>query len=162
MKFDRMNRYLIRAVKYLMWLIVIFIVLYALMTVTGTARVDARQAWTEIYSSSRGVTMIVVIVLLAAAYPSFGFVRRRVNAGITKDRESILRAFGESGFSLVVEGSSQMVFKASAPAKKIRLLWEDTITVTADGEDRVILEGIRRETVRIEFRLNSYTRQWEN
>lgn len=155
------NRYFVRALKYLVWLIVLFVALYALMMVTGTSRVSAQQAWMEVYSSSRGILMMIVIVLLAAAYPFFGFVRRTVNAGITDDRDSILRAFNESGFTLAWESPAQMVFKASAPIKKLRLLWEDTITVTADGDGRIILEGIRRETVRIEFRLNSYTRQWE-
>lgn len=149
------NRYFIRAVKYLIWLTVLFVLLYAFMIFTGTAR-SGMGAWNEILATRRGIIMLIAIVLLAAAYPTFGFVRRTANAGIEKDRDSILRAFRESGFSLAWEDGGNMVFKASTPLKKVVTLWEDTIKVTADGEDRIVLEGIRNETVRIQFRLSSY------
>ena len=67
-------------------------------------------------------------------------------------RDDILRVAHRGGFSLVSETPGQMVFRASSPAKKALLLWEDTITVTQQG-DQLVIDGIRKEVVRMEFRL---------
>lgn len=48
-----------------------------------------------------------------------------------------------------------MVFRASSPLKRALLLWEDRIAVT-DAGGSVVLDGIRKEVVKAEFRLRSH------
>lgn len=156
-----MNRYLIRAVKYFLWLTVLFVVIFMLLNMTGTANAEAGQGFKALLNSSRGITMLVVIVVLSALYPRFGFVSRIVNADLHRNREAIVRAFSDSGFTLASEDGEHMSFKASMPGKKAMMLWEDTIVVTAVADGRVNIEGLRKEAVKAEFRLNSFVRNEE-
>ena len=99
--------------------------------------------------------MLAVIVVVAAFYPKFGFARRTVAADFTGDRELILSTFRANGFSLFREQDGTMVFRSSSPLKRALLLWEDRIAVT-DAGGSVVLDGIRKEVVKAEFRLRSH------
>ena len=153
-----MKTYIVRAAKYLSWLALLFALVFALMVSTGTSRVGAGEALHELFGSSRGMLMIVAIVVLALLYPRFGFTRRSVRADLRADRERILQTLHASGYSLAAESEGEMTFRASSPLKRALLLWEDRITVTADG-DSITLDGIRKEVVRAEFRLRSFLEQ---
>lgn len=72
-----MKTHIVRAVKYLIWLALLFTLVFALMISTGTSRVGAGEALHELFGSSRGMLMIATIVVLALLYPRFGFTRRR-------------------------------------------------------------------------------------
>ncbi len=121
------------------------------MLATGTSRADAGRDLAELFGSQRGRLMLAVIVVVAAFYPKFGFARRTVAADFTGDRELILSTFRANGFSLVREQDGTMVFRASSPLKRALLLWEDRIAVT-DAGGSVVLDGIRKEVVKAEFR----------
>ena len=153
-----MKTHIVRAVKYLIWLALLFTLVFALMISTGTSRVGAGEALHELFGSSRGMLMIATIVVLALLYPRFGFTRRSVRADLKADRERILQTLHTSGYSLVAESEGTMIFRASSPLKRALLLWEDRIAVTADGES-ITLDGIRKEVVRAEFRLTSFLEQ---
>ncbi len=53
-----------------------------------------------------------VIVVLAALYPKFGFITRRVEGDVEEHREQILNAFRSAGFELVGEEEGVMRFRA--------------------------------------------------
>ncbi|MDD3108385.1 MAG: hypothetical protein PHV49_04145 [Alistipes sp.] len=154
-----MNRktYFIRSFKYLIWLLLLFTALFLLMLSTGTSRADVGQSLSELFLSQRGQWMLVVILILAAFYPRFGFTVRRVDAKGDAVRQTILETLASNGYSLQQESAEEMVFRASAPLKRILLLWEDQITVRLDAPAQQIeIDGIRKEVVRIEFRLRSF------
>ena len=133
--------YIVRSLKYLVWLLLLFTLVFTLMLATGTSRADAGRDLAELFGSQRGRLMLAVIVVVAAFYPKFGFARRTVAADFTGDRELILSTF--------------RVFRASSPLKRALLLWEDRIAVT-DAGGSVVLDGIRKEVVKAEFRLRSH------
>lgn len=147
--------YIVRSLKYLAWLLILFAVIFTLMQLSGTSRPDAGRDLAELFGSQRGRLMLVVIVVLAAFYPKFGFTRRTVAVDFTTDRELILRTFHAGGYSLAGEHGPVMVFRASSPLKRAMMLWEDRITVT-DAGGSVVLDGIRKEVVKAEFRLRSF------
>lgn len=48
-----MKTHIVRAVKYLIWLALLFTLVFALMISTGTSRVGAGEALHELFGSSR-------------------------------------------------------------------------------------------------------------
>lgn len=144
-----MKTYLIRSLKYLLWLVILFVAIFTIMSLTGTSR---EGALSEIFTTRRGVMMLCMIVVLALLYPRFGFTRRDVRANMPADRDTLIETFRESGFALRDETPGRMVFRAATGFKRLMLLWEDTITVESDDK-YIALEGIRKEVVRLEFRL---------
>ena len=149
-----MKTHIVRAVKYLIWLALLFTLVFALMISTGTSRVGAGEALHELFGSSRGMLMIATIVVLALLYPRFGFTRRSVRADLKADRERILQTLHTSGYSLVAESEGTMIFRASSPLK--RALKDAAFSFQPYW---ITLDGIRKEVVRAEFRLKSFLEQ---
>lgn len=146
-----MKKYLCSSLKYLLKLTLLMMAIYAAMYATGTLGIT-----TDELLGTKGVVLVVAIVALAAAYPSYGFVRRSSKASMVDDREKILSAMRQNGYSLCRESGDQMVFRASSPAKRIWYLGDDKITVTANTNGGVELYGIRKEVVQAEFRITSH------
>ncbi len=149
-----MRTYLIRSIKYLIWLALLLALIFVLMICTNTTRTSGEQMLYELFHTHRGWIMIGLLVILAFLYPRFGFTSRRLNGSILVNRDNILGVAHRDGFGLVSETPDQMVLRASGLGKKAILLWEDLITVTQQG-DQFVIDGIRKEVVRMEFRLKS-------
>lgn len=150
-----MNRYFIRAVKYLVWLVILFFLVFTLMIATGTSRLGAEESLTALFGSQRGLLMLGMILILSLLYPKFGYTTCVVKANLADNRDNILKVFDMGGYKLESESPGRMVFRAESPVRKALMLWEDTIVVTAD-DNYIFIDGIRKETVRAEFRLKSF------
>ncbi len=148
-------KYLIRSVKYLVALTVLYLAVLLLMTLMRTSLLSPAETLAMLVHSTRGQVLIAVVVVLAALYPRFGFVRRRVAGSLAADREQIVRAFETEGFALSSERPGELVFRGGSLLKRLGLLFEDEIRVTQQGDD-MQLDGIRRGVARIAYRLGSY------
>ena len=152
------QKYILRAVKYLIRLTVMLAALFALMVFTGMSRVPADRFIDEMLLTPRGILMLAVLVGVSAFYPSFGYISRTIAGDPVRHREAILHALMQGGYSLVTEENNRMVFRASSPARRIMLLGEDPVTVTA-GEGQIVVSGHRKAVVMGEFRLRGYMQE---
>ena len=155
---NMMKQYLIRSAKYIVWFFLLFVVVFLLMILTGGSQVGPAESLDLLFGSSRGTIMICAIVFLALLYPRYGFVRREVAADLYENREALLTAFSRSGYRLVSESESEWVFRVTSGLKRALLLWEDTIRVVPTPTG-FTLEGLRREAVKVEFRLRPLLRE---
>ena len=147
------KRYALRAAKYFVYLLGLFIVLYALLILTGYSSWETLGRVTA--SGSRLWLLLAAFVGLPLLYPLFGFVTRTVRADFDGSKEIILRTMALNGFKPVEEGDGRMVFRAATAAGKLRLLYEDRITLTRD-DNYIVIEGPRKEVVKTEFRLKTF------
>ena len=148
-------KYLIRSVKYLLALVVLYLAVLMLMTLTRTSLLSPAESLSMLVHSTRGQLLIAAVVVLAALYPRFGFISRRVGGNLRTDREQIVRAFETEGFALRRETPGELVFRGGSLIKRLGLLFEDEIRVTQQG-DGLVLDGIRRGVARAAYRLGSY------
>ena len=126
-----------------------------LMSRTGMSMLTPRQMMSVLWLTWRGRALMAAVAVWAAVYPRVGFVRRRLSADYESDRERIMNAFVRSGYVLVREEGRRMTFRAAGPLHRLRLLFEDEVTLADDG-DGVTVEGIRRSVAEIAMRLNTY------
>lgn len=137
------------------------VVLYAaamwLMSKTGATMLTARQMAMNLLCTARGIVLIAVVVVWAAVYPKVGFVVRRVEGDTEEDGERILNAFLKSGYVPAGRRDDKLIFRAASPLRRLRLLFEDEITVTQYGQ-WIELTGIRRSVAEVEMRLGSFIR----
>lgn len=152
-------KYLIRSVKYFFALCVLFIALTWLMTATSALTLEG--VLYEMFHTDRYLRVMIVIVALAAAYPRFGFVVRKVEGDVELNREQIVNAFRAAGFSLRAEEDGVMTFRADNFMQKLMLLGEDEIKVSQYGQ-WITLDGIRRGVARVQYRLESYLQMTRN
>lgn len=150
-------KYFIRALKYFCALCVLCMLIMLLNRLAGTSTLTIRETFYVMFHTPRGMLLPVVIIVLAAFYPRFGFVTRRVEGDVEKDREQILNAFRVAGFSLRSEQDGVMTFRADSPLRKLTLLWEDEIKVSQYGQ-WIEIDGIRRGVARVQYQLDSYLR----
>ena len=150
-------RYFVRSLKYLVLLALLYVGLVWLNHLLGAA--PGVSPWLQIKAqlfSDQGRVMVGVFFVLAALYPRFGFVRRRV-AGYDAERDDVRlhNAMQLFGFRHVGERDGRQIFRAEGYVKRLSLMWEDEIEVYTEG-DAVVLCGLRRTVVRIAYQLEAY------
>lgn len=149
-----MKRYLVRSVKYLIALCVLYVALMWLMHISSSRQITFIEEWQLLFSTWRGYMMVVALLLLAAAYPKFGFVRRRVVGNIIADREQIETAFRVAGFVAVSDEGGELLFRAHG-VRRLTMLFEDDVVVRQVG-DELEFDGLRRATVPIAYTVERY------
>lgn len=148
-------KYLIRSLKYFVALCVLCVVLMALMILTGSSNLTAEETIYLMFHSDRFVLLGVAMVVLAAAYPRFGFITRRVEGDVEQHRTQINNALHTAGFRLVKEEDGGLFFRGDGLLKRLSLLFEDEISVRQYGQ-WIEIEGIRRGVAKAWYLLDSY------
>lgn len=148
-------KYLVRSLKYFVALCVLCVVLMALMILTGSSNLTAEETIYLMFHSDRFVLLGVAMVVLAAAYPRFGFITRRVEGDVEQHRTQINNALHTAGFRLVKEEDGVLFFRGDGLLKRLSLLFEDEISVRQYGQ-WIEIEGIRRGVAKAWYLLDSY------
>lgn len=143
------GQYITRAIKHFVKMMLLIVGIYALMYYTNTLAITQEELL-----GTRGIVLLVALVALSAAYPSYGFITRTSKASLTLNREAILRAFSQSGYTLTGESKDELIFRASAPLKRIRYMGDDAVTVRQMDDNHIAISGIRKEVVQVEFRIS--------
>lgn len=152
-----MNTYILRSLKYIIKMVVLLGLLFVAMALTKTSAVSGEQLFTELFFSTKGLILLCALLAVAAAYPKFGFVKRDVRANMDEQRERIVNVFAACGYELEQHDNNKMTFRAMGKLKRALMMWDDAIDVESDGNYPSI-SGVRKEVVRVEFKLNSYLR----
>lgn len=150
-------KYIIRSLKYLLVLCVLYVALMWLSSIsTYGGAVDTMTLLRAQLASDRGVWLVVAFVALALFYPKFGYVRRVIEgADMDADRVRIDNAMQLYGFKFAEVRDGGLVYRAEGVVRRVILLFEDEIVVRRT-EGGVEVEGKRREAVRIIFQLSAY------
>ncbi|MCH5305524.1 MAG: hypothetical protein J1E79_03500 [Rikenella sp.] len=149
-----MHRYGIRAMKYALFLVILFFVLFGVMRAFGSV-----ASWDLIWHSERKWMLLGAVVFFALLYPFFGYTRRRLTFRADKRAAEVERVMEMCGFRRIetdTHGPDAMLFEAEGAVKRAALMWEDRIEITTDPEGASYIEGNRKEVVKAAFRLGTY------
>ncbi len=150
------GRYIIRAVKYFIQLMVILAVIIAILIVAKVVDSDISKIFVNGYDSLWQIALMMAC--FAAIYPRFGYGRRQaIVPGSDDEVEPVLRRVmeahgyveeGDSSHSLRMTGTEIRCFRKKSVTARLTRLWEDRISVErcATGFE---LEGISRDVVRL-------------
>ena len=139
-----MKRYIIRSVKYFLYLIIIMTLLLAILVLLGLAEADPAEIFVGGYSSYWKIGL--AFLALAAIYPRFGYSKNEIISGVEL-KPLILSVMDSLGYKLRSEEGDTMVFIKRSPLDRALRMWEDAIsfTKTEAGYD---IEGHTKEMVR--------------
>ncbi len=149
-----MKRYPIRAAKYAVYLIILFFILFALLRAFGSA-----SPMSVLWTTSRGLMFLGVVVVFALLYPFFGFTRKRLTFNAAERADDVERIMAMCGFKRIgseTRPADDMLFEAASTAKKVAMMWEDQVRITTDADGVSFIEGNRKEVVRAAFRMGTY------
>lgn len=162
-----MGVYFRRAVKYFIFLCVIYLAVMAAMYFTGNLAMPVEaDFWQtlnmQLFYTEKGRLMLPAVLLLALCYPRFGFVLRVVSpCSFVENFTQIENAFKASGFRLVERSEREAHFESEGLWQSLGYLKEDRVVVR-QVENGVEIEGIRRATVKIVWRLDGYMSHLKN
>ncbi|MDE5622836.1 MAG: hypothetical protein K2I59_07650 [Alistipes sp.] len=153
-------RYFIRSLKYFCALCVLLAVLIAFNLNTGIASLSLKETLYVMFHTPRGAMLPAAVVLLAALYPKFGFIARRIEGDTAKHRTQIVNAMLASGYSLRSETDGVLHFRTDSPVQRAAMLFDDEVTARQEGSC-ILLAGNRRGVARAAYRLDSYIQRLE-
>ena len=141
-------RYLIRAAKYFVYLMVILTLIIAALIACGIVESDISQIFVNGYDSLWQIALLMAV--FALVYPRFGFsTRRAIIPG--SDEEiipGVIRTMEERGYALASRDGSSLTFRKRGVLNRAFKMWEDTLTFTrsASGYD---IEGLTRDLAHV-------------
>ena len=141
-------RYVIRAAKYFVQLLVILSLIIAILMVAKIVDTDISQIFVNGYDSLWQIALLMLA--FAAMFPRLGYARREaVVGGSDEEVYPVLeRVMTAHGYSREMRTDGKVCYRKVAFGDRLTRLWEDRITV-----DRVAtgfgLEGYNRDVVRL-------------
>lgn len=107
-------------------------------------------------AETRGKMFIVAMVLLAAFYPLFGFMKKRVEGcNYERDAARIDNAMRAYGFKLVEDRGDVKIYGADSLLRRLTLMFEDRIVLHITNEG-IEMQGLRRSVARVAYQLEVY------
>ena len=152
-------RYFIRAVKYFIYFTLLFIVIMAILVLTGAAEGDISTMFKGGYSALWKIALIFAVI--SAIYPSVGFIRKEamIPGSWEEDKDAIKAFMAGRGYTLELEDTGTMSFRKKGTGRFTRM-YEDRIVFTAKIGG-VELEGMRKDVIRLAMGLESRFRREE-
>lgn len=147
-----MIKHLIRSVKYLIFISVLFAIVVAVVFLTSTPAPGV-QPW-DLFKWKQ---VIVFFVAIAAVYPFFGYWKKEVavSDSFAANPAALRGVFGNLHFEVSKEEPGKVVFHHRNVLIRFLRLFEDSITVEiTDGF--MTIEGQRKDVVRI-----AHAIEWE-
>ena len=149
MKIHDSTKYLIRSIKYFFYFAIIVALMVGALILVGAVEgnIDTifRGGWNSIWK------MAILFAVVAAIYPKLGFIKRE--AITTKPwaevRQEVIDLFKERNYIRESEDATQITFRYKNVAGRISKMFEDRITVNADKDGVVELEGLRKDVMRL-------------
>lgn len=150
-----MERYTVRAVKYLVAVCVLYVGLsWVMHQYNNPFGITFLQRMEYNFEGWRGLGMVVAVIALALTYPYFGYVKRAVEGNIVVDREQINRAADFTGLKLVAETEGELIYRAVG-LRRVVMLFEDEVRVRQCG-DKIEVSGLRRIAARMALDAERY------
>ena len=145
--------YIRRALKYFLQITFIFVVIIAILMLTGMVSKDVAVAFRNGWTSLGYIA--IAFGVMSAAYPYFGYGKRKVTvAGDPAEHwAAIEEAMKLRGYVQEVSPEGQRSYHLASPVSRLARLWEDRITITPvlGGFEA---EGLVRDLARVVSTLN--------
>ena len=133
-------KYLVRAVKYFCWFLILFTLLIGVLVLTKFVPADIDTMFIKGWISVAEIAGVFVV--FSAVYPKFGYVTRKVSipgewAEVGPQVKEFFRERGD--YVIESEEEGKICLRSNSRAVRIARLWEDRITVT------FVLGGVEME-----------------
>ena len=154
-------RYLIRALKYLVYFVVLFFVIVGIIWLI-TPKAEGGFSLSGMFQPGALPKIAILFLVIAAAYPYFAFTKRKVYLGgsFAEKRDAILACFEQWGYEIEKEESGQISFRLKSKTGRFTRMYEDRIVIDTQ-EEPIVLNGYRRDIDRMARNINYHLAQNE-
>ena len=137
-------KYLIRAVKYFFYFAILTTLIILALILIGAVEGNIETIFEDGYNSVWKIALFFALV--AAVYPKFGFVRRKLNttADWNTIKDKAIAYFQEKPFIMESETADAVTFRRRGTISRLTKMFEDRITLCRT-EEGYVLEGLRKD-----------------
>lgn len=141
-------QYFIRAVKYFFYFAILTSLILLALVLIGAVEGNIETMFKDGYNAIW--KMAIFFVLVAAVYPKFGFLNRRLYIDGDWDtlKNTAMTYMAERRYILVSESDNEMTFRCKDITSRISKMYEDFV-VLKKVEDGFVLEGLRKDVIRL-------------
>lgn len=142
-------KYFIRAVKSLLYFVVVFAVIVGILYFVMERPKGIALA--DMFQEGSLPKLVLFFIAFGAVYPAVSFFKRKVYAGedYAKCRPIILSAMEDLGYEVEDETPETVTFRQKKMVNRIfRLFCEDRIVITV-SDNPFTVEGYRKDVMRI-------------
>ena len=141
-------KYIIRALKYFCYLIIVLTIIITALILTGFVEGDLSKLFVNGYDSLWQIALVMLV--FAAIYPHFGFSSRTVHVyGSAEElRSDVTQAMERLGYRRESEKDGGWTFRRRSALSRALKMWEDRITLTPSGAGLTV-EGLTRDLARV-------------
>ena len=145
-----MVRYLVRAVKYFLYILILLALVIAALVMFHVVEPNLATMFKNGYNSLWQI--LVMFGVLALVYPFFGYMKKGalVPGEYSEIAPEVKDVMSERGYVLVEEEGENMVFRRRDFLSRLTRSFEDKLTFTRDVAGFYV-EGLRKDVVRIVY-----------
>ena len=142
-------KYLVRAIKYFFYFAFLTSVIIGALVLVGVVEgnIDTmfRGGWNAIWK------MMILFAVVASVYPKVGFIKREAVTGNSWDaiRNDFTAYMRERHYDLESDDDKIVTFRYRGVAGKFSRMYEDRITIDVTTEGVLVIEGLRKDVLRI-------------
>lgn len=145
-------KHITRSLKYLVKLLLLVVGIYAVMYATDTLGTSMDELL-----GAKGIVLVVALVAVAAAYPTYGFISRTTKASFVRDKGDIIEVMHREGYALANQSEEELVFRSARPLTRLWAMGDDKVVVRPEGDEMISILGKRKVVVEAAFRIESIT-----
>ena len=121
------QQYITRAAKYLVYLVIVFILVIGIFALTTKQSFN----FSSLFREGTEIQILIFLLAMSFIYPFFGFAKKRVylNKTFVQDKEKIVDVFTRNNFVAEYEGPECMTFRHKSVFMRLMRMFEDKITV---------------------------------
>ena len=147
-------KYVVRAVKYFLYITVIVAIFLAVLVMLGLVSPDVDKMFRNGYDSLWQIGLVFGVI--SALYPRFGFSSRgaRILGPYQDIRDGVVSFMEDHGYRLESEKDENLSFRMRSPIMRTTRMFEDRVTMTRDIHG-FVLEGPSKDITRLVYGLES-------
>jgi len=139
-------KYLVRAVKYYLYILILLVIILFALVKLNLANGDISTMFRDGYNSIWQIAALLAV--FSAIYPKMGFGTRVLRIPEGDYSKEIKEYMDMRGYKLLEENVDELRFVFRSPITRLFKMFEDTITFSKDAHQTSI-EGPTKDIVRI-------------
>lgn len=141
-----MKTYLLRVLKYFCYFVILFAVVYALLTLAGYNTMKD-YTFMQVMTSEQGIMMMVFIVAMAFVYPLVSTTKKVV---FNLPMNEVIDGMKSVGYHETGREGDAVIFRADRMSDRIFMKMDDGVRVDVVG-DQTVFSGSRRAVVKTAY-----------
>jgi len=142
-------RYLIRALKYLVYFAIMFFIIVGIVYLFSSQKA-AGLSFVDLFKEGSLPKIALFFVVVAAIYPKLSFYKKEIylNGDFTKYAEMFDEVMKSMDYELETQEPGLVTYRKKGVYARLTRMYEDRVTFDTTGNP-VIAEGYRKDLVRV-------------